>query len=87
MRSKTLYFNKTLFLKDLSRFWPLWGGASFIGALFPLAMDTQRPGDGKGDQQHGRPRQKAGHKQPLPPDGQGVHQAGGACVIEVVPHR
>lgn len=38
MRSKTLYFNKTLFLKDLSRFWPLWGGASFIGALFPLAM-------------------------------------------------
>lgn len=38
MRSKTSYFNKTLFLKNLTRFWPLWGGASFIGALFPLAM-------------------------------------------------
>lgn len=38
MRSKTSYFNATLFLKNLARFWPLWGGASFIGALFPLAM-------------------------------------------------
>lgn len=38
MRSKTSYFNRTLFLKNLSRFWPLWGGASFIGALFPLAL-------------------------------------------------
>lgn len=41
MRSKTSYFNRTLFLKNLSRFWPLWGGASFIGALFPLAMLSQ----------------------------------------------
>lgn len=41
MRSKTSYFNGTLFRKNLARFWPLWGGASFIGALFPLALLTQ----------------------------------------------
>lgn len=41
MRSKTSYFNRTLFLKNLARFWPLWGGASFIGALFPLALLSQ----------------------------------------------
>ena len=40
MRSKTSYFNSTLFQKNLSRFWPLWGGASFVGALFPLALLT-----------------------------------------------
>lgn len=38
MQSKTSYFNATLFRKNLSRFWPLWGLASFIGALFPLAV-------------------------------------------------
>ena len=38
MRSKTLCFNGTLFRKNLSRYWPLWGLASFGGALFPLAM-------------------------------------------------
>ena len=38
MRSKTSYFNPALFRKNLTRFWPLWGGASFIGALFPLAL-------------------------------------------------
>ena len=41
MRSKTLCFNKTLFRKNLSRFWPLWAVPSFVGALFPLAMLTQ----------------------------------------------
>ena len=35
MRSKTSYFNRTLFLKNLTRFWPLWGGATFIGILLP----------------------------------------------------
>lgn len=40
MRSKTSYFNSTLFKKNLARFWPLWGGASIIGALFPLAFLT-----------------------------------------------
>lgn len=40
MRSKTSYFNSTLFQKNLTRFWPLWGGASFVGALFPLALLT-----------------------------------------------
>ena len=38
MQSKTSYFNPTLFKKNLTRFWPLWGGASLIGALAPLAM-------------------------------------------------
>ena len=38
MRSKTLYFNATLFKKNLLRFWPLWGGASLLGALAPLIM-------------------------------------------------
>lgn len=40
MRSKTSYFNPALFKKNLTRFWPLWGGASLIGALFPLAFLT-----------------------------------------------
>lgn len=38
MRSKTSCFNSTLFRKNLSRYWPLWGLASFGGALFPLAI-------------------------------------------------
>ena len=38
MRSKTSCFNSTLFRKNLSRYWPLWGLASFGGAMFPLAM-------------------------------------------------
>lgn len=41
MQSKTSFFNKTLFRKNLTRFWPLWGGASFLGALFPLALMLQ----------------------------------------------
>ena len=38
MQLKISSFNKTLFRKDLTRFWPLWAMASFIGALFPLMM-------------------------------------------------
>ena len=38
MQSRTSYFNATLFRRNLTRFWPLWGLASFIGALFPLAV-------------------------------------------------
>ena len=38
MQSKIWSFNPTLFRKNLTRFWPLWGGASFVGALFPLAL-------------------------------------------------
>ena len=38
MQSRTSYFNPTLFRRNLTRFWPLWGLASFIGALFPLAV-------------------------------------------------
>ena len=40
MRSKTLYFNPTLFKKNLTRFWPLWGGVSLVGVLFPLTLLT-----------------------------------------------
>ena len=38
MLSRTSCFNKTLFRKNLTRFWPLWGVASFGGSLFPLAI-------------------------------------------------
>ena len=38
MPSKSSFFNKTLFRKNLSRFWPLWGGLSLVGAMFPLYM-------------------------------------------------
>ena len=41
MQSKTSFFNGTLFRKNLTRFWPLWGGASFLGCLFPLALLLQ----------------------------------------------
>ena len=41
MQSRISYFNTTLFRKNLTRFWPLWGLASFIGALFPLALLLQ----------------------------------------------
>ena len=38
MQSKRSFFNKTLFRKNLTRFWPLWGGVSIAGALIPLYM-------------------------------------------------
>lgn len=38
MPSKKSFFNRTLFLKNLSRFWPLWGGLSIAGAFLPLYM-------------------------------------------------
>ena len=38
MPSKRSFFNRTLFQKHLSRFWPLWGGVSLVGALFPLYL-------------------------------------------------
>lgn len=41
MQSKTSYFNGTLFRKNLTRFWPLWGMASFLGCLVPLAAFLQ----------------------------------------------
>ena len=41
MQSKTSFFNVTLFRKNLTRFWPLWGGASFLGSLFPMAILLQ----------------------------------------------
>ena len=41
MQSRTSFFNGTLFRKNLTRFWPLWGLSSFVGALFPLALLLQ----------------------------------------------
>ena len=44
MQSKTSfskYFNATLLRRNLTRFWPLWGLASFAGSLFPLALLVQ----------------------------------------------
>ena len=38
MQSKRSFFNVTLFRKNLSRTWPLWGVLSLVGALVPLYM-------------------------------------------------
>ena len=38
MPSKRSFFNRTLFRKNLSRFWPLWGGISLVGAMLPLYL-------------------------------------------------
>lgn len=38
MQSKKSFFNITLFRKNLSRSWPLWGILSLAGALVPLYM-------------------------------------------------
>lgn len=38
MPSKRSFFNATLFKKHLSRFWPLWGIVSLVGAMFPLYL-------------------------------------------------
>ena len=38
MPSRTSFFNGVLFRKVPTRFWPLWGMASFLGSLFPLAL-------------------------------------------------
>lgn len=38
MQSKRSFFNRTLFLKNLSRFWPLWGLVSLAGSLVPLYL-------------------------------------------------
>jgi ABC-2 type transport system permease protein len=34
-------FNRALYRKNLSRFWPLWAMATFLGALVPLGMLMQ----------------------------------------------
>jgi hypothetical protein len=40
MPLKTSSFNKTLFRKNLTRFWPIWGMATAGGALVPLVLDS-----------------------------------------------
>ena len=37
MKLKTSFFNPTLYRKNLTRFWPLWGLSSFFGALIPIS--------------------------------------------------
>ena len=41
MQSKRSFFNGTLFRKNLSRSWPLWGILSLVGALVPLYMQLE----------------------------------------------
>ena len=41
MQSKISFFNRTLFRKNLGRYWPLWGFASFAGFLVPAALLVQ----------------------------------------------
>ena len=36
MQSKRSFFNLTLFKKNLSRSWPLWGGITAVACLVPL---------------------------------------------------
>lgn len=38
MPSKRSFCNTTLLKKNLSRFWPMWGGAALVGFLIPLWM-------------------------------------------------
>lgn len=38
MLSKKSYFNAVLYRKNLTRFWPLWGGLSLVGSVVPLYM-------------------------------------------------
>lgn len=38
MWSRTWCFNRTLFRKNLTRFWPLWAMASFLAALPPIML-------------------------------------------------
>ncbi len=38
MLSKRSFFNKALFRKNLTRYWPLWGGMSIAGSFIPLYM-------------------------------------------------
>ena len=37
MKLKTSFFNKTLYVKNLTRYWPLWGLTAFFGALIPIS--------------------------------------------------
>lgn len=36
MQSKRSFFNRTLFRKNMGRFWPLWGGVTILGSLAPM---------------------------------------------------
>ena len=42
MKLKTSFFNPTLYKKNLTRFWPLWGLTAFFGALIPLSLIMMR---------------------------------------------
>lgn len=45
MPSKRSFFNRTLFRKNLSRFWPLWGIVSLVGSMAPLYILLALLGD------------------------------------------
>ncbi|MBQ9492244.1 MAG: hypothetical protein IJR54_00700 [Oscillibacter sp.] len=42
MKSRTSFFNPTLYRKNLTRFWTLWGLTAFFGALVPISGITMR---------------------------------------------
>ena len=47
MRSRTSYFNRTLFLKTVTRFWPLWFiyfAVWFVAMALPLSSNLQWSG-------------------------------------------
>ena len=48
MQSKRSFFNRTLFRKNLGRFWPLWGCVSLAGAMLPLYVLLALLGDRAG---------------------------------------
>ena len=50
-------------------------------------QDGQGPGDGVGNQHHGKAREKAGGEEALPGDGQGVVHAHAPGVVQPAPHR
>lgn len=52
-----------------------------------LAGQGEAKDGGVGQQQEAEPGQIVGEKQSLPPQGQGVHHAGGAAGIQIAEHR
>lgn len=38
MQSKRSFFNRTIFRKNLTRYWPLWGTVTLLGCMVPLYM-------------------------------------------------
>lgn len=46
MKSKTSFFSREVFTRNLKRFWPVWGLLSFVGMMVPLALLLEFSRDG-----------------------------------------